>query len=439
MPSGSPFELDIDIGETVQAVCVSKIMHKSSNLLLIFKGKVLKDDQILNDVGIVDTCTVHCVLKKEPLTANISEQQKPTTQKPPAVTPTPALAMMGQPGPDFVSPGLQIPPNMTDAANIFRAISENPNLSVVFSMHYSKRMFSDPQVIESFLSIDPRLKAMMDANPDMAAMMRNPDFVKQLIEICRNPQALQEAMMSQDRQLTQLQNTPGGLNQYLRLFGEMNRPLQEPLPGLPSQSDTSVQSQTIAQSDSSNANVSGEAMPNPWAIASSQAPPVTSTSEASKKSSEPVEPSALFRDTMAAIKLTNIPETTSTTPFIERIRQIIPTLSPRAQYALTQFACGFSTLKEESSELVVTMLNYQISAIQTSLAIVRGEEGTPQVDPNDGPIPPESGNENTYESQLAEIHGMGFCNKEENLQALRYSYGDVTAALDWILRRRGFK
>ena len=47
------------------------------------------------------------------------------------------------------------------------------------------------------------------------------------MEMMRNPNAMREAMRSQDLQMSQLENIPGGFNAMRRMFEEVQEPMME--------------------------------------------------------------------------------------------------------------------------------------------------------------------------------------------------------------------
>lgn len=48
---------------------------------------------------------------------------------------------------------------------------------------------------------------------------------------------------------------------------------------------------------------------------------------------------------------------------------------------------------------------------------------------NDNTLPVDQ----RYQAQLEQLAAMGFMNREANLQALVATFGDVNAAVDWLL------
>lgn len=50
---------------------------------------------------------------------------------------------------------------------------------------------------------------MFNANPHVRQILSDPSIMRQTMETLRNPNALQEAMRSQDLQMSRIENLPG--------------------------------------------------------------------------------------------------------------------------------------------------------------------------------------------------------------------------------------
>ncbi|KII71346.1 Ubiquilin-1 [Thelohanellus kitauei] len=250
--------------------------------------------------------------------------------------------------------------------------------------------------------------------------------MKQMLDMMKNPNALKDALRNQDHILSQLQNIPGAIDQYMTLMNDVNRVKESTLSRFgPPAAQPVVSGPT--NTDSSTANVSGEAMPNPWG------PSQPSAQKQSSRSQTTGDDVPLYRDLIRAVTLTTTPDDAGTLQMLDQMKEIIKALSPRAQYGLTQYIAGLQHLREESMDLVAMILNYQLSCIRSTRAFLEGAAGLPS---DDGQIPLDTGNEASYQAQLEELNQMGFSNKAENIKALQHSYGDVSAAVEWLLNRR---
>lgn len=85
----------------------------------------------------------------------------------------------------------------------------------------------------------------------------------------RNPQAMQEAMRSQDLQLSQIENLPGGFNALSRMYLDVQEPMMEATSRLNNQSSNRNQTPPSPQLTAPNTS----ALPNPWGSVPSQPQP----------------------------------------------------------------------------------------------------------------------------------------------------------------------
>lgn len=79
----------------------------------------------------------------------------------------------------------------------------------------------------------------------------------------RNPNAMREAMRSQDLAMSQIENLPGGFNALRRMFEEVQEPMMEAAAtsGIPSTPSSSAPSNNSTTNTTTPTN---SAVPNPW-------------------------------------------------------------------------------------------------------------------------------------------------------------------------------
>ena len=87
-------------------------------------------------------------------------------------------------------------------------------------------------------------------------------MLRQTMETLRNPNAMREAMRSQDLMMSQLENHPGGFNALRRMYEEV----QEPMMQASADAAAASSAATSAPANPSPAPVapSSTALPNPW-------------------------------------------------------------------------------------------------------------------------------------------------------------------------------
>ena len=55
-------------------------------------------------------------------------------------------------------------------------------------------LFNNPEFLSSILENDPRISQMAEKNPEIKSLMRDPKFIKQNMEMMRNPETRKEMM-----------------------------------------------------------------------------------------------------------------------------------------------------------------------------------------------------------------------------------------------------
>lgn len=128
-------------------------------------------------------------------------------------------------------------------------------------------MLSNPEFMQSLLMADPQYRAMLEANPELGAVMQDPATFRQMAEAYRNPRVLQEMMRSNDRTLSNLEAQPGGFNYLQSAFKQMEGPMSMSRVADPS-TDEANRSMAERLGVSPLASVSStpndQALPNPW-------------------------------------------------------------------------------------------------------------------------------------------------------------------------------
>ena len=78
------------------------------------------------------------------------------------------------------------------------------------------------------ISSDPRLKSMMEKNPEMKKMFSNPETMKEMMEMMTNPEYQKHMQNSVNRALINLNAVPGGFDALKHVYA-MQKPLFEDL------------------------------------------------------------------------------------------------------------------------------------------------------------------------------------------------------------------
>ncbi|XP_064495190.1 ubiquilin-1-like isoform X2 [Pseudopipra pipra] len=267
----------------------------TDQLVLIFAGKILKDQDTLIQHGIHDGLTVHLVIKMQNRSQDHPDQQTHTTgsiattsisssnTSTPTSTNINSFALGGLGGLTGLSSlGLNASNFSELQSQMQRQLMSNPEMMVqIMENPFVQSMLSNPDLMRQLIMANPQMQQLVQRNPEIGHMLNNPDIMRQTLELARNPAMMQEMMRNQDRALSNLESIPGGYNALRRMYTDIQEPMlnaaQEQFGGNPF---ASLVSNASSGGDSQPSRTENrDPLPNPWAPqSSSQNSTSTSTS-----------------------------------------------------------------------------------------------------------------------------------------------------------------
>ncbi|XP_027760059.1 ubiquilin-1-like isoform X2 [Empidonax traillii] len=267
----------------------------TDQLVLIFAGKILKDQDTLIQHGIHDGLTVHLVIKMQNRSQDHPDQQTHTTgsiattsisssnTSTPTSTNISSFALGDLGGLTGLSSlGLNASNFSELQSQMQRQLMSNPEMMVqIMENPFVQSMLSNPDLMRQLIMANPQMQQLVQRNPEIGHMLNNPDIMRQTLELARNPAMMQEMMRNQDRALSNLESIPGGYNALRRMYTDIQEPMlnaaQEQFGGNPFASLVSNESSGGDSQPSRTEN--RDPLPNPWAPqSSSQISTSTSTS-----------------------------------------------------------------------------------------------------------------------------------------------------------------
>ncbi|XP_067172629.1 ubiquilin-1 isoform X6 [Apteryx mantelli] len=266
----------------------------TDQLVLIFAGKILKDQDTLTQHGIHDGLTVHLVIKTQNRSQDYTAQQTSTagstatTSTSSSSTSTPAstnsnpFGLGGLGGlAGLSSLGLNTSNFSELQSQMQRQLMSNPEMMVqIMENPFVQSMLSNPDLMRQLIMANPQMQQLIQRNPEISHMLNNPDIMRQTLELARNPAMMQEMMRNQDRALSNLESIPGGYNALRRMYTDIQEPMlnaaQEQFGGNPF---ASLVSNASSGGDSQPSRTENrDPLPNPWAPQSNSQSSTTSTS-----------------------------------------------------------------------------------------------------------------------------------------------------------------
>ncbi|KAB0381464.1 hypothetical protein E2I00_006546 [Balaenoptera physalus] len=194
----------------------------TNQLVLIFAGKVSKDQDTLSQHGIHDGLIVHLVIKTQNRPQDHSAQQKNTSGSSATTSLAPnsnstsgsaasnlfglgglrglaGLSSLGLNTTNFFELQSQVQQQLVSNPEIMVQIMENP---------FVQSMLSNPDLMRQLIMANPQMQQLIQRNPEISYMLNNPDIRRQTLELAKNPAMMQEIIRNQDRALTNLESIP---------------------------------------------------------------------------------------------------------------------------------------------------------------------------------------------------------------------------------------
>ncbi|KAL3668968.1 hypothetical protein V7S43_006256 [Phytophthora oleae] len=304
--AGKNFSVDVALDVTVlqcKEALVAPSEVPAALQRLIYKGKVLKDDQTLESYGIQAEDTIYFVKgSARPARATPAATTAPAaaafTTPAPAATPapTPAAPSAANPFnfPLFPGAGAEGTSNnmfgnmmgaggaggMPNMQQMQQQMMENPEM--VRQMMDSPMMqgiLNNPDIMRNIMQSNPAMQQLMEQNPQLNHIMNDPELLRQSMEAMRNPAAMREMMRNQDTALRNIESHPEGFNALRRMYHDVQEPLMDAaasgapaprgpaftMPGVAGGSSNANSTSTTQSQNSTSTSPPPAATANPWA------------------------------------------------------------------------------------------------------------------------------------------------------------------------------
>ncbi|XP_044500396.1 ubiquitin domain-containing protein DSK2a-like isoform X2 [Mangifera indica] len=246
--NGSKFSVDIDLDSTVEsfkAVLSEKCEIPPQQQRLIYKGRILKDDQTLKSYGLEADHTVHLVrgfaaaaAAANPTGATNTGGSAPTQNTARAVGTNesdtlggsgfgaslfPGLGMNGLGGSG--SPGGLFGAGLPEFDQVQQQLTRNPNIMrEIMNMPVVQNLMNNPEIMRNLIMNNPQMREIIDRNPELAHVLNDPATLRQTLEAARNPELMREMMRNTDRAMSNIESSPEGFNMLRRMYETVQEP-----------------------------------------------------------------------------------------------------------------------------------------------------------------------------------------------------------------------
>ncbi|XP_010645930.1 ubiquitin domain-containing protein DSK2b isoform X1 [Vitis vinifera] len=252
--NGSKFSVRTCLESTVgafKALLAQNCDVPSDQQRLIYKGRILKDDQTLESYGLQADHTVHMVrgfapAASTPATGGTASATTAAT----AGSPLPpgsgvrqgassdesgGIGAAGMRSPLF--PGLGLGSlGGTGASGLFGAgfpefeqvqqqLTQNPNMMrEIMNMPAIQNLMNNPDLMRSLIMNNPQMREIIDRNPELAHILNDTGILRQTLEAARNPELMREMMRNTDRAMSNIESSPEGFNMLRRMYENVQEP-----------------------------------------------------------------------------------------------------------------------------------------------------------------------------------------------------------------------
>ncbi|KAF6984036.1 hypothetical protein CFC21_002099 [Triticum aestivum] len=231
--NGAKFTLQADLGETVgafkEAVAASCDVPAPQQRL-IYKGRILKDEQTLESYGVETDHTIHLVRGvAQPAASGAPAASSPQASTTPTSGPAGGLGGLfpglGATGAASGRPAGLFGAGLPELDQMQQQLSQNPNLMrEIMNMPMMQSLMNNPDLIRNMIMNNPQMRDIIDRNPDLAHVLNDPSVLRQTLEAARNPEIMREMMRNTDRAMSNIEASPEGFNMLRRMYETVQEP-----------------------------------------------------------------------------------------------------------------------------------------------------------------------------------------------------------------------
>ncbi|CAH2076685.1 unnamed protein product [Thlaspi arvense] len=239
--NGSKFSVRTSLDSTVEsfkALVAQNCDVPANQQRLIYKGRILKDDQTLLSYGIQADHALHMVRGSAPSSAppasNVGSQ---------ATAPSVTRGVGSNDSPNTAGeslfPGLGFNPlgsgnampglfgaGLQDLEQAQQQLAQNPNMvRDMMNTPAIQNLMNNPELMRTLIMSNPQMRELVDRNPELGHILNDPSILRQTLEAARNPELMREMMRNTDRAMSNIESSPEGFNMLRRMYENVQEPL----------------------------------------------------------------------------------------------------------------------------------------------------------------------------------------------------------------------
>ncbi|XP_076912886.1 ubiquitin domain-containing protein DSK2b-like [Bidens hawaiensis] len=444
---------------------------------LIYKGRILKDDQTLDTYGLQADHTIHMVRGSAPAAAPPSAP----AAAPPAQGATPNIAGAGAGAGAPLFPGIGLG-GLPEFDQVQQQLTQNPNMMRdMMNMPAIQNILNDPEVMRSMIMSNPQMRDIIDRNPELAHILNDPAILRQTLEAARNPELMREMMRNTDRAMSNIESSPEGFNMLRRMYENVQEPFlnatttggndpgSNPFAALLGNQGAAGNTPSATGSETTapgSAAPNSNPLPNPWGGTTGAAPANAATRAANvsgfgglglpglDRPSNMPDMSQLLQNPAISQMMQSL---LSNPQYMQQIVNQHPQLrslydsnpqfremmqnpevlrqltSPEMMQQMMSVQHLFPQLNPQQSALDPTQTAGAATELDMLMNMFGGLGAGGLNVPNVPDVPPDQ----RYATQLSQLQEMGFFDTQENIRALQATSGNVHAAVERLLGNFG--
>ncbi|KAL3631664.1 hypothetical protein CASFOL_024648 [Castilleja foliolosa] len=459
--NSSKYSVKTNLQSTVREYKVLLAQHcdvPAEQQRLIYKGRILKDDQTLISYGLQADHTVHMVRGfAAPATTPTSVPASAgNTNNVPAATQGGSINAGGAGG--VASPFMGLgglgafggtggASGFPDFEQVQQQLTQNPDIMRdIMPMPAIQSLMNNPEIMRSLIMSNPRMRAVIDQNPELGHVLNDPSILHQTLEAARNPELMREMMRNSDRAMSNIESSPEGFNMLRRMYENVQEPLMNattmyggaatdvgvgsnPFAAiLGSQSGTQTRDGTNSSTAGPGATTgttipNSNPLPNPWNAGGFQ----TNNSTTTNPTRDARIPSIAGLRGLSTPELEHMMGMPDPSTFSHLLQN--PAVTQMMQSLLSNPQAGDmvevpEVLRDPTSPAIML----EMMVLQQQLSQLSQQQSSLS-QTGHGRVPPEE----LYATQLAQLQEMGFFDTQENIRALGATSGNVHAAVERLL------
>ncbi|XP_006890020.1 PREDICTED: ubiquilin-2-like [Elephantulus edwardii] len=220
--------------QQLKEMVAKRFKCQSDHVVLIFGGKIMRNQNTLVHHGVRDGMTIHLVLRNKKELAGIFVQPRngatgtstataSTSRDTSPLTPSTSNSsglrnadiLSGLSTLDLSSPGL-----FEVHSQMQQQIINNPEMiTQIIESPFIQSVLSNQDLMRHLIMTNPQMQQLMQRNPEISQMVNNPDVMSQILELARNPVVMQEVM--RNSYARNFQNMPGGNAGVRRMYSDI--------------------------------------------------------------------------------------------------------------------------------------------------------------------------------------------------------------------------